>query len=366
MKKICIVCGGIYNSKTVRSKYCSTKCRNNSRYSRNIDSYQSELLNTKNKAINLIQQGIDRHIIAETLGMSYSYVCKVCYELGKIETQNIKYKRDQLIVKDRKAGMSMSDCAKKYGLKSVTHICKRYEVDGVLSNKPHEGCHDLRVTEHEISDRISKAWPGFEYVKGFKGVDSSCVIRCKVCGVEFERSLITLRSNKNIRCPQCYDNELTQKRSAKELLIKIERQRKQDIKELNRLNNTKQVELAKCDECGNMFITGKRRKYCSSKCAKKSFNKRSDKRLNEHNIIDKDITLDKLYKRDSGVCYICGIICDWDDYIVRDGVVICQDNYPSIEHVMPLSRGGKHSWENVRLACRRCNTLKRDTLPSKN
>lgn len=34
----------------------------------------------------------------------------------------------------------------------------------------------------------------------------------------------------------------------------------------------------------------------------------------------------------------------------------------SIDHVHPRSRGGRHEWENVVAACRRCNTSKGDRL----
>ena len=98
----------------------------------------------------------------------------------------------------------------------------------------------------------------------------------------------------------------------------------------------------------------------SERCRKTALNRRKDRRLTAANTVDKDITLERLYKRDSGVCYICGKVCDWNDFIVEDGVTICGDNYPSIEHVTPISKGGLHSWDNVRLACRRCNTLKRN------
>lgn len=35
----------------------------------------------------------------------------------------------------------------------------------------------------------------------------------------------------------------------------------------------------------------------------------------------------------------------------------------TIEHVLPLSRGGKHSWENVVLACSECNKRKSNRGP---
>lgn len=49
-----------------------------------------------------------------------------------------------------------------------------------------------------------------------------------------------------------------------------------------------------------------------------------------------------------------------NDYKVVDGNFITGRKYPTIEHVKPLSMGGKHSWNNVRCACFQCNSAKGD------
>jgi 5-methylcytosine-specific restriction endonuclease McrA len=49
---------------------------------------------------------------------------------------------------------------------------------------------------------------------------------------------------------------------------------------------------------------------------------------------------------------------------VRDGhrCQYCGAQAENIDHVVPRSRGGAHSWENVVACCRRCNTRKEDRL----
>jgi len=49
----------------------------------------------------------------------------------------------------------------------------------------------------------------------------------------------------------------------------------------------------------------------------------------------------------------------------RDGhrCQYCGQPAESIDHVQPRSRGGRHVWDNVVAACRRCNTRKEDRLP---
>jgi len=50
---------------------------------------------------------------------------------------------------------------------------------------------------------------------------------------------------------------------------------------------------------------------------------------------------------------------------IRDGhrCQYCGGAADSIDHVIPRSRGGRHSWDNVAAACRPCNLRKRDRTP---
>jgi 5-methylcytosine-specific restriction endonuclease McrA len=49
----------------------------------------------------------------------------------------------------------------------------------------------------------------------------------------------------------------------------------------------------------------------------------------------------------------------------RDGsrCQYCGSAAENLDHVIPRSKGGAHTWENVVAACRRCNTRKEDRLP---
>ena len=55
-----------------------------------------------------------------------------------------------------------------------------------------------------------------------------------------------------------------------------------------------------------------------------------------------------IYLRDNHTCQYCGCIPPKDEL--------------TIDHVIPRSRGGKSTWENVVLACMRCNTRKGNRL----
>ena len=123
-----------------------------------------------------------------------------------------------------------------------------------------------------------------------------------------------------------------------------------------------------CEECGEVFYNPHPlNKTCSSRCSKRRSNRMmklyESKRINERNLVDKDISLKRLYKRDKGVCYLCNSACDPKDISITDeGYYIVGPTYPSVDHVEPLSKGGKHAWNNVKLAHHYCNTLKGDSI----
>lgn len=52
--------------------------------------------------------------------------------------------------------------------------------------------------------------------------------------------------------------------------------------------------------------------------------------------------------------------------LVRDEFVCqyCRGRAENIDHVIPRSRGGTHTWENVVACCRRCNSRKENRLPA--
>jgi hypothetical protein len=116
-----------------------------------------------------------------------------------------------------------------------------------------------------------------------------------------------------------------------------------------------------CVVCGNTFTTlNGAQKTCCKRCSKRLSSSRKHHRIPKEQIVDKDITLEALYRRDSGVCYLCGGKCDWSDRDKERNIVGIL--YPSIDHVIPIARGGLHAWSNVRLAHFWCNTLKNDKL----
>lgn len=185
---------------------------------------------------------------------------------------------------------------------------------------------------------------------------------CQVCGTAF----IVGRECKGLccswECQKKYTGKVLhkkaikqqQKQRQKELMYEELKQKYKQLKQRyysaqNKLNNIKC-----CAECGKTFIaTDSRKLCCSNKCSKKRENRLKDKRIYKNGKPDLSISLTKLYMRDMGICQLCGKHIDFD----------CDsnsNNYPSIDHIKPIAKGGLHSWDNVQLACRGCNSAKSD------
>lgn len=71
-------------------------------------------------------------------------------------------------------------------------------------------------------------------------------------------------------------------------------------------------------------------------------------------LVDEGITVAALRKRHGDNCVFCGIGLLFE----RQAKGHYHPQRASMEHMLPLARGGAHSWANVRLACLGCNLSK--------
>lgn len=110
--------------------------------------------------------------------------------------------------------------------------------------------------------------------------------------------------------------------------------------------------------------------YCSAECKREfqrnnsNTKRRQGNRVRDKNTrrarmygckFEKGITLKKLIERDGLRCAICGEMCDWNDHSWNKN---CGPLYPSMDHIIPMCKGGGHTWDNVQVVHMICNDRK--------
>lgn len=229
-------------------------------------------------------------------------------------------------------------------------------------------------SDTKVKDEIEKKYAKFEYIGGYVGSDDYFYLMCKDCGYIFRYHADIIRPSrrKKVVCKHCQDvirnikeREIKEKQEERAKAIK---QEKLINEEKKRIENERELSNHMCEECGIKFkaaFIG--HKYCSKKCMNK-YNDRVKKlrkrmRAKSNGRFDNDIGLGALIKRDKAKCHICNCKVDINDYTKDiDNNFIVGSNYPSIDHVKPISKGGTHTWDNIKLAHHYCNTIKNDNI----
>lgn len=219
--------------------------------------------------------------------------------------------------------------------------CNRtmHEIEQQRNQASKEQLKEQRKEEKFVAKFNKRYGQAFEYIDGFKSYDkkSKIVIQCKECGTIKERNRAKIfDKHNNIACSECN-------------------------------NNRKGVSVNQCVECGKEFKRYSEQQTLCKACHDKleRVKRNTMKRLRESKArkngkVDYSITLTKLIERDNHICQICGREVDETDYIYINDTFIAGNNYPSIDHIVPLSKGGVHQWDNVQLAHRICNSIKND------
>lgn len=75
-------------------------------------------------------------------------------------------------------------------------------------------------------------------------------------------------------------------------------------------------------------------------------------------VFDKTITLAKVRAKFNDICQICGKPVNEKD--ILNGHI--RRYYPTLDHIIPISKGGSHTWDNIQLAHMCCNAGKCDKV----
>lgn len=210
----------------------------------------------------------------------------------------------------------------------------------------------LAEREKHFIERLNDKYPNFEYIKGYTHSECEVLLKCKKCGEVMMKHSSLVRSRKNLTCFNCLKIKRENKEKRKKMLsqqrlfiIKRDIEKQKEIQSIYQKIKANTFYIGKCVRCNEEYIGKSTSKYCP-KCRHIIRDSHSSK------------SLKKLYDRDKGICKICNGICNWNDKKVVNGTTIVGNTYPSIDHIIPLSKGGSDDWENLQLAHFKCNWLK--------
>jgi 5-methylcytosine-specific restriction endonuclease McrA len=118
------------------------------------------------------------------------------------------------------------------------------------------------------------------------------------------------------------------------------------------------AKVVKCDECGTDFcpLYGHSSTTLCAPCAKgRERASRATRRALQHGATVELVIPFRVFERDKWRCQLCKRKTPKSKRGSYD------DDAPELDHIIPLSKGGEHSYRNTQCACRRCNGVKSAT-----
>lgn len=173
---------------------------------------------------------------------------------------------------------------------------------------------------------------------------------CRQCG----RKYLTSRNSKGMFCSkECQWDSMRVSHESERGYAEAVRWMESLSRRMAREERTR-TEI-ECEMCGARFVAKRSNARRCPACRRYLEYNHGDIRIYRNGRPDLSITLERLYVRDKGYCRGCGRHLEFvEDYN--------SDGYPSIDHIVPIAKGGTHTWDNVQLMCRGCNWRKRDAL----
>lgn len=170
------------------------------------------------------------------------------------------------------------------------------------------------------------------------------IVKCSCGAIEVRRNNVQKR---RVKCKSCYRKNQTNSRWRKYY--------------------TPKKHQLECVICKTSFVsTNPIVKFCSDKCRAKNEKikkKEARKEMGRHNhrsrarhygVYYEPVNRAKVFKRDKWRCKECGVKVQNKKTNV--------DDEATLGHIVPLSKGGSHSYANVQCECRKCNTMKGDKV----
>lgn len=276
-----------------------------------------------------------------------------------------------------RAGMSNQEIAETIGVTPST--ISNWAIAAGVKRGRGGGCVAVNNNRRHNAGSRRRTEKAREYLAGRFDVvkevrPNHFIIRCLTCGHEFERYVDT---NCQTTCPECTSREV-ERNEEKRMMAAMRRAIVRALRGVVKVKKREEQErvfldaVHVCKECGKEFTLRELREdnpwnysdnptFCSRSCGKR-FNKRESRHRRRERGERRhcgSVSLHELEIRDNNTCYLCGRKTNRSDYFVDErGNFTAGPTYPSIDHVVPLSKGGAHDMGNVKLACCRCNAIK--------
>jgi hypothetical protein len=122
------------------------------------------------------------------------------------------------------------------------------------------------------------------------------------------------------------------------------------------ISNWQQPQPFECKHCGKLHqpeYGDKRTEFCSARCSRADQSgKNNKKRAEKFGVGYEPVNPLKVFMRDGWKCQLCHRRLKKEDR----GTI--KKRAPELDHIIPLSKGGDHSYINTQCACRQCNSDK--------
>lgn len=246
------------------------------------------------------------------------------------------------------------------------------------SAKRCEGCentfHLIRLGKGQSTKRYcSDACQRREYARRYR---SSSEFICQQCGAGFRPK----RNDRTSYCSRQCSFEAKRERAAKRecpvcstaFMVRPGKKKKfcsATCRTSGRMSMLPRVKVRHC-ACGSVIEKNKHRCYAckTERDRQRQRNKRTPesrrrhrakygkswrKKARHYGVPYEPINITAVFERDRWHCQLCG--CKTPQS--KRGLY-ADDAAPTLDHIVPISKGGPHLYANVQCACRKCNTMK--------
>lgn len=187
---------------------------------------------------------------------------------------------------------------------------------------------------------------------------------CIQCGVEFFRKQSGTNKSNGYAVKYCgMDCRVKHASDMSAAAARLSAFVAKEIKAIRRLGKATykpEKKRCNCKICGAMFIAvlggGMHKQVCDAcLCANKKASSKVYKalrRARERGAYCERVDPYYVFDRDKWRCKLCGVKTP------KKKRGTCDSNAPELDHILPLSKGGSHTYSNVQCLCRNCNAAK--------